>query len=242
MDKVLILGANSDIAKACAIKFAERGHDLILASRTPVEVQDERLQLSQVNIEVKIFDAVNFTTHEDFYASVKGRFQIVLIAFGYLGDQETAMDTFEESQKVIEANFMGVVSIVNLIARGFEQQGVGTILGISSVAGERGKASNYIYGSAKAGLTTYFSGLRNHLFKFGVHVCTVKPGFSRTKMTAHLDLPGALTSTPEQVAESIYKNGFVKKRNVIYTLPIWRYIMLIIRNIPEFIFKRMNLK
>jgi len=121
-----------------------------------------------------------------------------------------------------------------------ERQRAGTMIVLSSVAGDRGRQSNFIYGSAKAGLTAYLSGLRNYLYAKKVHVITVKPGFMETKMTEGLPLNPKLTATPKEAANGIYsayKNG----RNVVYILPIWGFIMLIIRNIPEFIFKKLNL-
>jgi short-subunit dehydrogenase len=108
------------------------------------------------------------------------------------------------------------------------------------VAGDRGRQSNYIYGSAKAAFTTYLSGLRNRLAKSNVHVLTVKPGFVRTKMTANLPLPGPVTAKPEQVATDVFR-AFQKGGNELYTLWMWRYLMFIIRNIPEPIFKRLSL-
>ena len=121
-----------------------------------------------------------------------------------------------------------------------ERQRTGTMIVLSSVAGDRGRQSNFIYGSAKAGLTAYLSGLRNYLFAKKVHVLTVKPGFMDTKMTEGLPLNPKLTATPKQAAEGIYK-AFKKQKNVAYVLPIWAIIMLIIRNIPEFIFKKLKL-
>ena len=118
--------------------------------------------------------------------------------------------------------------------------GEGTIVGISSVAGDRGRQSNYIYGSAKAAFTAYLSGLRNDMYHKGVHVLTVKPGFVATRMTEHLDLPGPITAQPDEVADKIIK-GIEKKKNIIYVRWMWRYIMLIITLIPEFIFKRLKM-
>jgi short-subunit dehydrogenase len=147
---------------------------------------------------------------------------------------------FSEAQKTIDVNFTGMVSILNIVASDFEARGEGAIAAVSSVAGDRGRQSNYIYGSAKAGLTTYLAGLRNRLAKKGVHVMTVKPGFCRTKMTENLELPGALTAEPEQVADAVFR-GMNNKSNVIYTLWMWRWVMLIIKHIPEFMFKKMGM-
>ena len=129
---------------------------------------------------------------------------------------------------------------MNIIANDFEQRRSGTIIGISSVAGDRGRQSNYLYGSAKAALTTYLSGLRNRLARSNVHVVTVKPGFVRTKMTSGLALPGPLTAKPERVAADIF-DAYQKRGDQLYTLWPWRYLMFIIRNIPEPVFKRLRL-
>jgi short-subunit dehydrogenase len=137
-------------------------------------------------------------------------------------------------------NYTGAVSILNVVAEDFEKRGQGAIVGMSSVAGDRGRQSNYIYGSAKAGFTAYLSGLRNRLAKTGVHVMTVKPGFCRTKMTEHLELPAALTAEPAQVATAVFQ-GMEKKQNVVYTLWMWRWVMLVIRCIPECVFKRLGM-
>jgi short-subunit dehydrogenase len=130
--------------------------------------------------------------------------------------------------------------MLNLLSRAFVKRGSGTIVGISSVAGDRGRKSNYIYGSAKAGFTAYLSGLRNELFHSGVHVVSVLPGFVNTNMTAGLKLPPLITAQPEEVASAIYQ-AIRKKKNVVYVKWMWRYIMCIIKSIPEFIFKKMKL-
>jgi len=140
----------------------------------------------------------------------------------------------------MDTNYTGVVSLFNIIANDFEKRKSGFIVGISSVAGDRGRKSNYIYGSAKAAFTAYLSGLRNRLYDAQVHVLTVKPGFVSTKMTEGMDLPEKLTAQPEEVAEDIYK-AQQKGKNVLYTKWIWRWMMLIIRSIPEFQFKKMSI-
>ena len=164
----------------------------------------------------------------------------VISAVGYLGDQEKAQTNFEEAKKIIDTNYTGIVSLFNIIANDFEQRRSGFIVGISSVAGDRGRKSNYIYGSAKAALTAYLSGLRNRLYDAQVNVLTVKPGFVATSMTAGMDLPEKLTAQPEEVAKDIYE-AQQKGKNVLYTKWIWRWVMLIICNIPEFQFKKMSI-
>lgn len=157
-----------------------------------------------------------------------------------MGDQEKAQSDFAESRKIIESNYLGAVSVLNIIADDYELSGQGVIVGVSSVAGDRGRQSNYIYGSAKAGFTAYLSGLRNRLAKKNVHVMTLKPGFIKTKMVAGLKTPAPLTALPDKLASYVYK-AIGKKRNVVYYLPLWRYIMTIIVVIPESIFKKLKL-
>jgi short-subunit dehydrogenase len=141
---------------------------------------------------------------------------------------------------MIHTNYTGAVSILNVVSRYYEQQKEGVIVGISSVAGERGRQSNYIYGSAKAGFTAYLSGLRNRMFREGVHVLSVQPGFVYTRMTENLKLPALLTAKPEDVGAAVY-SAVEKKKNIIYVKWFWRWIMLIITSIPEFIFKKLKL-
>ena len=140
----------------------------------------------------------------------------------------------------MRANFEGPASVLAVLANRFEARGSGTLVGISSVAGDRGRATNYIYGAAKAGFTAYLSGLRNRLAKKGVHVVTVLPGFVATRMTDGLDLPPKLTAEPAEVGEAIAL-AVEKKRNVIYVKPIWWLVMAVIRNIPEAVFKGLKL-
>ncbi len=243
MKNVLILGATSDMAQAVAKKYAAEGWSLTLAARSPEQLEPIAADLkvrTDTPIDTVTFDAQDFASHTSFYESLATRPDAVICAFGYMGDQAIARTDLDEVRRTIDVNFTGAVSVLNLVAKEFEERGLGAIAGISSVAGDRGRQSNYIYGSAKAGFTTYLAGLRNRLAKSGVHVMTVKPGFCRTKMTENMDLPGVLTAEPEQVAEAVFK-GIEKKRNVVYTLWMWRYIMLVIRHIPEFIFKKMGM-
>ena len=140
----------------------------------------------------------------------------------------------------MRSNFEGPASIMATLANRFEERGSGTLVGVSSVAGERGRATNYVYGGAKAGFTAFLSGLRNRLAKKGVHVLTVLPGFVATRMTAGMDLPAKLTAQPAEVADKIAA-AVAAGRNVIYVRSVWWLIMMIIRNIPERIFKGMKI-
>jgi short-subunit dehydrogenase len=243
MKNILILGATSDMAQAIAKKYAAEGWSLTLAALEPEllgPIAGDLRVRTNTPVEALEFDATDFASHRTFYEALAVKPDAAICVFGYMGDQLEARTDFDEVRRTIDINFTGAVSILNVVADDFEKRGHGAIAGISSVAGDRGRQSNYIYGCAKAGFTAYLSGLRSRLAKSGVHVMTVKPGFCRTKMTEQLDLPAALTASPEQVADAVFK-GLDKKRNVVYTLWMWRWIMLIIRHIPEFIFKKMGM-
>ena len=243
MPTVLLLGAVSDIAVSLARKYAASGHTVQLAARNA-----ERLQPLQADLTIRYgvsctlheFDAANPATHETFFAGLPVQPDIAISIFGYLGEQTKAETDWQECLRILQVNYVGAVSILNIIANKYAAQGKGVIAGISSVAGERGRQSNYMYGSAKAGFTAYLSGMRNRLFSKGVHVLTVQPGFVYTKMTEGMPLPKPLTATPDQVAAAIIK-AIEKKKNVLFVKWFWRWIMCIIRNIPEPIFKKLKL-
>lgn len=240
---ILILGAGSDVGMAVAKQYAANGFDTILAGRN-VELlhaagNDLNIRYNTNNV-ATFFDALDFGSHTGFVNSINKTLNTVLCVFGYLGDEELARTDFNEAEKIIHTNYTASVSILNAIAQKLLLQQNGTIIGISSVAGDRGRQSNYHYGSAKAGFTTYLSGLRNYLQSKGVHVMTVKPGFMQTKMTSHLNLPPLLTSIPTDVAKRIYSSA-VAGRNTIYVSSIWFWIMLVIKMVPEVIFKKMKM-
>ncbi|MYL85202.1 SDR family oxidoreductase [Desulfovibrio aerotolerans] len=244
MSTMLILGATSDIAHATAKTFVLAGWDVWLAGRNQ-EVLDSRARDLQVRsgrpVHTCLYDALASPWEQQrFWESLPGCPDSVLCAVGMLGDQEAARHDMDLAETILRSNFTGLVPILSLAADAFEKRGSGTIIGISSVAGDRGRASNYVYGSAKAGLTAFLSGLRNRLAKKGVHVLTVKPGFVATAMTAGMELPQRLVAQPEAVAKAIYA-AVVAKKNVIYTAGIWRWIMLCIKMLPECLFKKTNI-
>ena len=243
MSTVLILGATSDIGFAIAKKFASEKYDVQLAGRRLDQLEPLQRDLViryEVNCSIHNFDAADFASHQSFYDSLALKPDVTVYVIGYMNDNEKAANDWTESLKTINANYSGAVSILNSIASDYATRKSGTIVGISSVAGNRGRQSNYIYGSAKAAFTAYLSGLRNKLFHSGVHVMTVLPGFVYTKMTENLKLPKPLTAKPEAVADAIF-NGVKKKKNIIYVKWFWRWIMLIITSIPESIFKKKKL-
>jgi short-subunit dehydrogenase len=241
---VLILGATSAIARGTAAAFAARGADLYLASRDLDELQRIAADLRlRYNVEVRhgLFDAEATETHDAFLQNVIGEtrgLSGVVLAFGYLGNQQAARD-FKVGARVIAGNFTGAASILSYCADYFEMRQRGFIIGISSVAGDRGRQSNYVYGAAKGALSLYLQGLRNRLFASGVRVITVKPGFVDTAMT--FGLPGLfLVASPQAVGERIARAPD-RSADVVYLPWFWRYIMLIIQHIPEPIFKRLKL-
>jgi decaprenylphospho-beta-D-erythro-pentofuranosid-2-ulose 2-reductase len=243
MSYILIVGAKSDIAKATAREYAKHGYDLYLAARNSDELKefadDVTVRTQRVVKQVEL-DILDYKSHQVFYDNLKDKPLGVISAIGYLGEQEKAQTDFTEAQQIMDTNYTGVVSLFNIIADDFEKRESGFIVGISSVAGDRGRKSNYIYGSAKAALTAYLSGLRNRLHDSHVTVLTVKPGFVATKMTKNMDLPARLTAQPEEVAKCIY-NAQQKGKNVLYIKWIWRWIMLLIKMIPEWKFKGMSI-
>jgi decaprenylphospho-beta-D-erythro-pentofuranosid-2-ulose 2-reductase len=240
----LILGSNSDIGQALAYKFASNGYAIILASRN---IDDYQIKLQQditirhnIDVITVKFNGSEYDEHEVFWSSLPVLPEIVISVFGYLGNQDLAMSDFNESYKIISSNFIGHVSLINKYIQRVRGVKAATIIGISSVAGERGRKSNFIYGSSKAAFTSYLSGLRNDLYKDNIHVITIIPGFVKTKMLGDLKTPKFLTASPDEVADKVLKT-FKKKKDLIYIYSIWRYIMYFIKFIPECLFKRMNL-
>ena len=238
IQKVLVLGAKSDIATAIARMFAEQSCSLQLAARETNSLKELKEDLKirgAAEIELFKLDVESVKSIETFLKNLNPLPDLVVCAVGYLGDQSHTEKNFEEMEKVIKANLTGPAMILESLAQSMMERKKGVIVGISSVAGDRGRASNYWYGCAKSGLTEFLSGLRHRLQNSGIKVITVKPGFVRTAMTANLDLPPALTTTPEKISSDILK-AVSKNQPVLYTPFFWYWIMLIIRVLPEKIF------
>jgi short-subunit dehydrogenase len=241
---LLILGANSAVAQELAKLFAQNEHaDIFMGSRK-LDLLEKSCTDIQIRYKVEarplLFDATDYASHVSFYEKLDPKPDGIVLAFGYLGDQQLAQQDFQEARKIIETNFMGAVSILEIIAADFVRRNHGFIIVLSSVAGERGRKSNYFYGAAKGALTIYLSGLRNRLYKNNVRVISVLPGMIRTKMTDHLDLPDKLLAEPEEIAQDIY-NGVKKGKDIIYSKWYWKLIMGVINLIPEKVFKMLNL-
>lgn len=246
MSHVMIVGATSAIAEQAARLFAERGDSLFLVARNETALariaEDLRIR-GAARVDFVCADVNEFDKHEELVEQAKNvmnGLDTALIAHGTLGDQAACEADFSEALKELRTNALSVISLCTYIANYMESNGEGDIVVISSVAGDRGRQSNYIYGTAKAAVSTFLSGLRNRLYKSGVHVVDVKPGFVDTPMTADIENKGALWAKPEAIANGIIK-AIDKKRNVVYLPFFWWGIMTIIRNIPEFLFKKLSL-
>ncbi len=243
MQNVLILGGGSDLGIALARKYASHQFSISVAGRNISEMVKIAADLEiRFSVQAKgyEFDVCDFNSHDEFYKKLEIKPSITICVVGFMGNAVIDLGNQANILQVINTNYAGPVSICTIIANQYCLSGSGLIIGISSVAGDRGRATNFIYGSAKAGFTAYLSGLRNRLFEENIHVMTVKPGFMYTRMTQNLQLPALLTATVDEVASSIYNAGIAKK-NIIYVKWFWRYLMLIITAIPEFIFKKLHL-
>jgi len=245
---VLILGGNSDIGLAIARRFAkEESANIILASRNEEELKRNAADLSithNIRVETCHFDARDYSTHHEFYKDLPFKPDGLVLAFGYNGDQKKAETDQEELRKIVETNYLGAATMLEVIAIDFSKRSNSEnpkpfVIGISSAAGERGRMGNYIYGSAKAGLTTLLSGLRQRFNEKEVQVITLKPGFVDTKMTRGKDLPGLLLLSPRQVAQKTYR-AYKTEKPVTYITWYWWAIMQAIKLIPESIFKHLK--
>ena len=239
----LILAVTSDIGRAIARRYAEAGFELIVTARArdhlDAEIRDLEIRYD-VPVRGELLDIENLTQHDRLLQGLSRTPDVTVCAIGLMAAQQDAERDPALAARVMFVNYTGPALLLERIAQACATRGSGSIVGISSVAGERGRASNYIYGSAKAGFTAWLSGLRNRLHGSGVHVMTAKPGFVKTRMTDGLDTAQWLTSSPKCLAESVFKS-YRKRRSVIYAGPIWRLIMAVIRLLPESLFKRTRL-
>lgn len=243
---VLLVGATSGIARPLAEQLAQQRHDLVLAGRDRLELDaiaaDLRLRFT-VQVEVLDFDARDFASHGAFVKHVieacDGQLATVVACHGTVTSQTEAQSDPASCQRMIDVNYGSYVSLLEPFAAWFAARGRGMIVAVSSVAGDRGRPSNYLYGSTKAALTAYLQGLRARLSKANVHVLTVKPGVVDTPMTWGRKVAGPVAS-PQRVARDI-RRAMQRRQHVLYTPWFWRPIMAIIRAIPEPIFKRLSL-
>jgi len=245
VNNTMIIGATSAIAHATARIWASRGDALYLVARDPDKLEAIAGDLETRGagqLETRCMDMLEQQHHqglvEDAVERLRG-LDRVLIAHGTLPDQKACEASPDHTRRELEINCLSTISLVARLANFFEDQGSGTIAVITSVAGDRGRQSNYVYGAAKGALSLFLQGLRNRLFHSNVQVLTIKPGFVDTPMTEAFP-KGILWAQPERVAADIDK-GIRKGRDVIYTPFFWRYLMWVIKAIPEPLFKRLSL-
>lgn len=245
MKSILLVGATSAIAIACARRWAEEGATFFLVGRSAEklgQVADD-LTARGSTVQTQVLDLNRFDQHAamlDACFAMTGKIDITLIAYGTLPDQEACEQNAQHAVQEFTNNGLSVIALLTDLANRMETQKSGSIAVISSVAGDRGRPSNYLYGAAKGAVSDFCGGLRARLFKSGVNVLTIKPGFVDTPMTQGLDLPKRLVVTPDKVAHDIVR-AVEKRGGTLYTPWFWRLIMLIIIHIPGPIFKRLGL-
>ena len=240
---VLILGGTSEIGFAAARIYAKSGWNVLLAARDLEAARRNAADLTTryaTSVSVHGLDILSYQDFQPFLNSLLSVPDTVVCAIGELGDQRRAETDSEYAAMLLRSNFEGPALLLGMLAERLLARGSGTIVGISSVAGDRGRAGNYVYGSAKAGFTAFLSGLRSRLAPAGLRAVTVKPGYVRTPMTAGVNLPRLLTAEPAEVGLAIFKAA-EQGGDVIYVRPIWRYIMTMYRILPEPMFKRLRL-
>ncbi|WP_223606613.1 SDR family NAD(P)-dependent oxidoreductase [Chryseobacterium sp. OSA05B] len=229
---VLILGANSDVAKQCIIQYIQKGFFVIAASRDTASlekfVSDNRLDASKVTI--LYFDAVDFDSHQKFYDELSVKPHIAVYAAGFLVDNEKALRDFKGTQQMMQVNYMGAVSILNIIAMDEKNTNLERMIGLSSLSGVRGRKSNFVYGSTKAAFTQYLAGLRQELASRKIKVNALVIGYIRTKINEGLQLNESLIMEPDYVAKHIVNAG-----NSFTIVPNfkWKMIYMILKILPE---------
>lgn len=244
LDRIVIVGATSAIAREAARALARRNASLFLVARDANKLEAVAADLRVLGakaVHTATADLASTTGHEQWWPkalAALGEPDAVLIAHGTLGDAERARHDAAHTTEILTTNFLSTAAMLAPISTWFEQRRSGVIAVIGSVAGDRGRQSNYVYGASKGGLDIFLQGLRNRLFHSGVDVVTIKPGFVDTPMTAHLPKT-PLYASPEAVAGGIV-SAMENGRDIVYLPFFWRWILLIIRLIPEFVFKRLK--
>ena len=242
--KILIIGATSAIAHETAEFFARDGAELFLVARNNERLEDVSNDLKvrgAKRTETFLLDLNDLDRHQEMMQTsidTLGGLDMVLISHGTLGDQQLCQQSVAKTLEELTTNFTSVISLLTILANYFEQQKRGCIAVVSSVAGDRGRRSNYVYGTAKGAVSIFLQGLRSRLSTSGVTVVTVKPGLVDTPMTASMK-KGLLFAQPRKVGEGIYQ-AMIKGKEVVYLPWFWRPIMLIIKSIPESVFKKMS--
>jgi short-subunit dehydrogenase len=242
---VLILGATSAIAVATARLLARDGSRFFLVARSQSKleaVSADLLTRGARGVDGLVMDLDDTTHHPQMLAAAArtlGGIDLALLAHGVLGDQAAAQESFPVASAILETNFLAPASMITWLANYFEARGTGCLAVISSVAGDRGRKSNYVYGASKGALTIFLDGVRNRVDRAGVHVLTIKPGFVATPMTQHLPRD-PLFAKPVVIGRGILK-AVDKRKDVVYLPAFWAVIMFLVRSVPRRIFKNMNM-
>ncbi|AZB09832.1 SDR family NAD(P)-dependent oxidoreductase [Chryseobacterium sp. G0162] len=229
---VLILGANSDVAKQCIIQYLEKGYSVMAASRNTNSLEDfiTSNSLDKTKVTVLYFDAADFDSHQQFYHELPVKPHIAVYSAGFLVDNQKALRDFKGTKQMMEVNYMGGVSILNVIAMDKSNKNLERIIGLSSLSGVRGRKSNFVYGSTKAAFTQYLAGLRQELASRKIIVNVLVIGYIRTKINEGLELNESLIMEPDYVAKFIVNAG-----NSFTIVPNfkWKVIYHILRLLPE---------
>jgi len=235
---VLILGANSDVAKQAIKSYVEGGYSVIAASRSTDELNRfiQQNNLSADKVIVKYFDAAAFDGHKKFYEDLPRKPHIVLYAAGFLKNNEQAMLDWEGAYQMMKVHYCGAVSILNIIATDASNKNLERVIGLSSLSGVRGRKSNFIYGSTKAAFTQYLAGLRQYLFGRNVIVNVIVAGYIRSKMVEGLNLPESLMLEPSFIAKAVLQPH---NRFVIVPGFKWKIIYLVLKMLPEQLVSRL---
>lgn len=235
---VLILGANSDVAKQCIKQYIEKGFSVVAASRNTESLEDfvSQNRLDAAKVKVLYFDAANFDSHQKFYEELPVQPAIVIYAAGFLVDNQKALRDFKGAQQMMQVNYMGGVSILNIIAMDESNKKLERIIGLSSLSGVRGRKSNFIYGSTKSAFTQYLAGLRQELASRKIIVNALVIGYIRTKMNEGLELKESLIMEPEYVAKFIVSAG--NSFSIVPNLK-WKIIYMILKILPESLVARL---
>lgn len=239
---VLVLGARSDIAREIAKILAGRGHPVMLAARNAENLSADVSDIAVrhgVAVTGHEFDVLDIGSHARFLEDLPSSPAIIVCAIGLLGDQEADAGDATATRRIVDTNYLAPCLFLETAAARMSLTGTkASIVAISSVAGDRGRAKNYVYGSAKAGFTAYLSGLRQKYAASQLHIMTVKPGFVRTSMTEGMDLPGPLTCDADVFAAKVVKA--MDRGSLVYCDLRWRVVMGIITHLPEKIFMRLK--
>ncbi len=230
-ESVLILGANSDVAKECIDLYVKKGYEVVAASRNLKQLEDFIVSRKiEKKVELKHFDAVSFDTHQAFYDELKTKPSIILYAAGFLVDNEKALLDWAGAYQMMNVHYAGAVSIVNIITTDTANTNLKQIIGLSSLSGVRGRKSNFIYGSTKSAFTQYLAGMKQYLMPRKIKVNVIVAGYIRSKMTAGLELKESLMLEPEFIAEAV-----INAKNKLIIVPgfKWKIIYMILKMLPE---------